>query len=73
MAIGIGLEEASKQYFTDRNPRGMFATLRPLHQMIEAGPTTLKEQSFHQTYYRDLKEAREWCNKFERSQNAKVP
>ena len=30
-----GLEEASKQYFTDQNIEGMFATLEPLHQMLE--------------------------------------
>jgi FKBP12-rapamycin complex-associated protein len=30
-----GLEEASKLYFTDQNIEGMFATLEPLHQMLE--------------------------------------
>jgi serine/threonine-protein kinase mTOR len=30
-----GLEEASRQYFGDRNVEGMFATLEPLHQMLE--------------------------------------
>lgn len=43
-----GLEEASRLYFGDRNVRGMFSTLEPLHAMIERGPQTLKETSFTQ-------------------------
>ena len=43
-----GLEEASRLYFGDRNVRGMFATLEPLHNMMERGPQTLKETSFTQ-------------------------
>ena len=43
-----GLEEASRLYFSDRNVRGMFQTLEPLHAMIERGPQTLKETSFIQ-------------------------
>uniref|UniRef100_A0A915JVW2 non-specific serine/threonine protein kinase n=1 Tax=Romanomermis culicivorax TaxID=13658 RepID=A0A915JVW2_ROMCU len=66
-----GLEEASRQYFAERNTSGMFATLEPLHNMIEVGPTTLKEQSFTQSYARDLKEAKLWCEKFKNSQNNK--
>ena len=31
-----GLEEASRLYFTDKNPEGMIAYLEPLHDMIEA-------------------------------------
>lgn len=31
-----GLEEASRLYFTDRNPEGMIAFLEPLHDMLEA-------------------------------------
>ena len=41
-----GLEEASRLYFGERNVKGMFATLEPLHAMIERGPQTLKETSF---------------------------
>lgn len=29
-----GLEEASKHYFGDHNPEGMFAVLEPLHEMV---------------------------------------
>jgi len=30
-----GLEEASRLYFGNHNIEGMFATLQPLHQMLE--------------------------------------
>jgi FKBP12-rapamycin complex-associated protein len=30
-----GLEEASKFYFADHNPDGMFSVLEPLHDMVE--------------------------------------
>ena len=43
-----GLEEASRLYFGERNVKGMFATLEPLHTMMERGPQTLKETSFNQ-------------------------
>lgn len=29
-----GLEEASKHYFGDHNPEGMFSVLEPLHEMV---------------------------------------
>lgn len=56
-----GLEEASRLYFGERNVKGMFETLEPLHQMVDRGPQTLKEMSFNQAYGRDLNEAQEWC------------
>jgi phosphatidylinositol kinase/protein kinase (PI-3 family) len=31
-----GLEEASRLYFTEKNPEAMIAVLIPLHDMIEA-------------------------------------
>jgi phosphatidylinositol kinase/protein kinase (PI-3 family) len=31
-----GLEEASRLYFTEKNPEGMIAALEPLHDMLEA-------------------------------------
>ena len=43
-----GLEEASRLYFGERNVKGMFMTLEPLHAMIERGPQTLKETAFNQ-------------------------
>ncbi len=50
-----GLEEASRLYFGERNVTGMFATLEPLHAMLERGPQTLKETSFHQVNIRHKK------------------
>lgn len=46
-----GLEEASRLYFGERNVKGMFDTLEPLHAMLERGPQTLKETSFNQVKY----------------------
>ena len=43
-----GLEDASRLYFGEKNVKGMFATLEPLHSMMERGPQTLKETSFNQ-------------------------
>jgi FKBP12-rapamycin complex-associated protein len=62
-----GLEEASRLYFGDRNIEGMFNTLAPLHDMLDAGPQTLREISFAQTFGRDLQEAREWCYAYRQS------
>jgi FKBP12-rapamycin complex-associated protein len=62
-----GLEEASRLYFGDRNIEGMFNTLAPLHDMLDAGPQTLREISFAQTFGRDLQEAREWCFAYRQS------
>ncbi|RWS10462.1 hypothetical protein B4U79_12736 [Dinothrombium tinctorium] len=66
-----GLEEASRLYFGEKNIKGMFETLEPLHSMMERGPQTLKEMSFNQAYGRDLMEALEWCRKYQRSGNVK--
>lgn len=62
-----GLEEASRLYFGDQNIEGMFATLEPLHELLDRGPETLREISFAQAFGRDLKEAQEWCQQYERS------
>lgn len=43
-----GLEDASRLYFGERNIPGMLAVLKPLHAMLEKGPETMKETSFHQ-------------------------
>ena len=52
-----GLEEASRLYFGERNIKGMFAVLEPLHQMMEAGPQTLKETAFSQVLLRYITQA----------------
>ncbi|CAB40167.2 TORC1 serine/threonine protein kinase Tor2 [Schizosaccharomyces pombe] len=62
-----GLEEASRLYFGDHNIEGMFAVLRPLHEMLERGPETLREISFQQAFGRDLVEARDCCIRFEQT------
>lgn len=59
-----GLEDASRLYFGERNIKGMFKILEPLHAMMERGPQTLKETSFNQAYGRDLTEAQEWCQRY---------
>uniref|UniRef100_A0A182MSJ1 Serine/threonine-protein kinase TOR n=1 Tax=Anopheles culicifacies TaxID=139723 RepID=A0A182MSJ1_9DIPT len=66
-----GLEEASRLYFGDRNVDGMFATLEPLHGMLQRGPQTLKESSFNQAYGRDLAEAQEWCKSYKSTKNVR--
>ncbi|TFY65865.1 hypothetical protein EVG20_g5221 [Dentipellis fragilis] len=60
------LEEASRQYFNEANPEGMIAALEPLHEMLESGPTTARETSFHQAFGRDLHEAREACRRYQK-------
>ena len=49
-----GLEEASRQYFGDHNVEAMFATLAPLHDMLEKCPETMQEASFQQAFGREL-------------------
>lgn len=56
-----GLEEASRLYFGDHNVEGMFATLAPLHDMLDKGAETLREVSFAQAFGRDLAEAKHHC------------
>ncbi|XP_023161122.1 serine/threonine-protein kinase Tor [Drosophila hydei] len=62
-----GLEEASRLYFGDRNVKGMFEILEPLHAMLDRGPQTLKETSFSQAYGRELTEAYEWTQRYKTS------
>ncbi|BGP15830.1 hypothetical protein JCM10213_005686 [Rhodosporidiobolus nylandii] len=59
-----GLEEASRLFYGDHNIDAMFATLEPLHDMLEKGPETLREISFAQTFGRDLADARESCRRY---------
>ncbi|MCJ1306656.1 phosphatidylinositol kinase- protein kinase tor1 [Agyrium rufum] len=59
-----GLEEASRLYFGNHDVEGMFAALRPLHERLEAGPTTLREISFVQAFSANLREALNWCRAY---------
>lgn len=58
-----GLEEASRLYFGERNVKGMFAVLEPLHAMMERGPQTLKETSFNQVRSRSSCRVQSCTNK----------
>ena len=63
------LEEASRLYFGDDDVEGMFATLEPLHVMLEKGAETLREMSFNQTFGRDLANARHYCEVYKTTQD----
>ncbi|KAH7327706.1 atypical PIKK FRAP protein kinase [Rhizoctonia solani] len=54
-----GLEEASRLYFTERDPEGMIAVLEPLHTQLETGASTTREKSFLQAFGEQLAQARE--------------
>ncbi|KAH7327672.1 atypical/PIKK/FRAP protein kinase [Rhizoctonia solani] len=59
-----GLEEASRLYFTEKNPEAMIAVLEPLHDLLEAGPTTTRETAFAQVFGRELQDARRYTRRF---------
>lgn len=52
-----GLEDASRLYFGEGNVSGMLEVLLPLHETLERGPTTRREQDFHKSFGKDLAEA----------------
>jgi serine/threonine-protein kinase mTOR len=60
-----GLEEASRLYFGEHDTKGMIKVLEPLHEMIEKAGT-LSEIAFQQSFGRDLQEAWEWCQKYQK-------
>ena len=62
-----GIEEAARLYFVEHDEAGMFDQFEPLHEMLEKGPETLREVSFHQAHARDLNEARNWGRKYQKS------
>jgi len=66
-----GLEEASRQYFGERNIPGMIGTLEPLHEAIERGSTTLSERTFLDSYSNDLAQAHECIRRFNRSRDSR--
>ncbi|CAK5264818.1 unnamed protein product [Mycena citricolor] len=59
-----GLEEASRMYYTLMNPAGMLAILEPLHQILDAGPQTVRETSFAQVFGTELRHARDACRRY---------
>jgi FKBP12-rapamycin complex-associated protein len=44
-----GLEEASRHFFTEKNPDGMINALEPLHDMLEAVSYNYKQRFSHST------------------------
>lgn len=64
-----GLEEASRLYFGEKNVKGMFAILEPLHAMVARGAQSLKEMSFQQAFGRDLQQAHDWCRQYQQTEN----
>ncbi|WVQ81658.1 hypothetical protein IAT38_003783 [Cryptococcus sp. DSM 104549] len=64
-----GLEEASKHYFGDHDIPGMLAVLEPLHDLVEAGPQTLRETSFIQSFGHDLRIAKEHLKRYRLTQD----
>ncbi|KAG6916802.1 hypothetical protein DXG01_005325 [Tephrocybe rancida] len=65
-----GIEDASKRYYTEKDPDGMIATLAPLHDMLKS-PTTAREVSFIQAYGKELQEARDATRKWRTHGDAK--
>ncbi|KAF5177476.1 Serine/threonine-protein kinase TOR [Thalictrum thalictroides] len=61
------LEEASRLYFGEHNIEGMLKVLEPLHEMLEEGAHTIKEETFIQAYGRELLEAYDCCLKYKRT------
>lgn len=61
------LEDASRFYFGDHNVEKMYATLDPLHALLDKGPQTLREISFQTAFARDLNDAYSWVNSFRRT------
>ena len=59
-----GLEDASRLYFGDGNVSRMLDVLLPLHEQIENGPSTLREQDFLRSFGRDLAEAHSYLKEY---------
>ena len=52
-----GLEDASRLYYGEGNVSGMLDVLLPLHQQLEKGASTRREEDFLKSFGRDLSEA----------------
>lgn len=62
-----GLEDASRLFFGEKNTDKMYEVLEPLHQMLQRGPETMREQAFANAFGRDLADAFEWVMNFKRT------
>ncbi|RKP33692.1 kinase-like domain-containing protein [Dimargaris cristalligena] len=66
------VEEASRQYYTYHNIPAMYEVFRHHHQIIQKGPTTIRETQFMQTYGRDLREAWDLMQQYGKSMDMNV-
>jgi FKBP12-rapamycin complex-associated protein len=64
-----GLEDASRLFFGEHNTDKMFDVLEPLHQMLQKGPETMREQSFTSAFGRELADAYEWVLNYRRTKD----
>ena len=63
------LEEASRFYYNENNLEGSIEVLTEIHRLMDKGPETLLEVSFHQMFGREIEEAREWLSKFQKTKS----
>lgn len=61
-----GLEDASRLYFGEGNVSGMLDVLLPLHETLERGPLTKREEDFYRTFGDDLAEAHSFVKEYMR-------
>jgi len=66
------IEEASRQYFGEKNIEEMFRILEPLHILLEKGGKTVNQIAFQRMYGRDLQEAWEWCKNYRHASKKNV-
>lgn len=64
-----GLEDASRLFFGEHNTDKMFEVLEPLHQMLQKGPETMREQAFTSAFGRELADAYEWVLNYRRTKD----
>lgn len=63
------IEEAAKQYFQANDINGMIKSLMEVHEKMDRKPETMNEIHFHQLYYSDLIEAKEYLKRYLDSKN----
>jgi FKBP12-rapamycin complex-associated protein len=61
-----GLEDASRLYFGEGNVSGMLDLLLPLHEKLENGAETQKENEFVKSFGRDLADAHKFVREYVR-------
>jgi serine/threonine-protein kinase mTOR len=61
-----GLEDASRLYFGEGNTVGMLELLLPLHEAIEKGGETIRENEFLDSFGQDLAQAHAYVNEYSR-------